>query len=94
MTNKGTIYGEFDVYNEDQDKYYTIEVQIDYVDDSGVWRDDDGAGCPPSLDWDYKILSCTDDEGNDGCNTDWITLDMIEVDLEQILANGLNSETL
>jgi hypothetical protein len=91
MTNKGTTYGDIEVYNEDQDTYYTIEVQIDYVDDGGVWRDNDGAGCPPSLDWDYKILSCTDDEGNDGCNTDWITLDMIEGDLQEILYHSLNN---
>jgi hypothetical protein len=91
MTNKGTTYGEFEVYHEAQDKSYTIEVQIDYVDDSGVWRDNDGAGCPPSLDWNYKILSCTDDEGNDGCNTDWITLDMIEGDLQEILYFTLNN---
>jgi hypothetical protein len=89
MTRKGTAYGKIEVYHEDQDTYYTIEVQIDYVDDSGVWRDNDGAGCPPSLDWDYKILSCTDDDGNDGCNDDWITLDMIEGELEQILINEL-----
>jgi hypothetical protein len=91
MTNRGTTYGEIEVYHEEQDKYYTIEVQIDYVDDSGVWYDSDGGGCPPSLDWDYKILSCTDDEGNDGCNVDWITLDMIDGDLEQILVNALNN---
>jgi hypothetical protein len=91
MINKGTTYGDIEVYNEDQDKYYTIEVQIDYVDDSGVWRDNDGAGCPPSLDWDYKILSCIDDDGNDGCNTDWITLDMIEGDLQEILYFALDN---
>jgi hypothetical protein len=89
MTRKGTAHGKIEVYHEDQDTYYTIEVQIDYVDDSGVWRDNDGAGCPPSLDWDYKILSCTDDDGNDGCNDDWITYKLIEQDLEQILINEL-----
>ena len=91
MTRRGTAYGEIELYREDQDTNYIIEVKIDYVDDSGVWRDDDGAGCPPSLDWDYKILSCTDDEGNDGCNTDWITLDMIEDDLQEILYHSLNN---
>jgi hypothetical protein len=91
MTNRGTTYGKIEVYHEDQYTYYTIEVQIDYVDDSGVWRDDDGAGCPPSLDWDYKILSCTDEDGNDGCNIDWIDFSMIDDDLEQILVNELNN---
>jgi hypothetical protein len=89
MIRRGTAYGEFEVYHQEQDTYYTIEVQINYTDDSGVWYDNDGAGCPPSLEWDYKILSCTDDEGNSGCNEDWITYDLIEDELETILTNEL-----
>ena len=89
MTRKGTAYGEFEVYHQEQDTYYTIEVQINYTDDSGVWYDNDGAGYPPSLEWDYKILSCTDDEGNSGCNDDWITYDLIEDELENIIINEL-----
>jgi hypothetical protein len=89
MIRRGTAYGEFEVYNQQQDTYYTIEVQINYTDDSGVWYDSNGDGCPPSLEWDYKILSCTDDEGNSGCNDDWITYDLIEDELENIIINEL-----
>lgn len=89
MIRRGTTTGEIEIYNDKQDVYYIIEVEISYVDEDGIWYDNDGSGYPASCDWDYKILSCTDEEGNNGCNDDWIKYEMIEGELLELLSIAL-----
>lgn len=85
MTNRGTTYGEIDIQHPTTNDYYTIYVRIDYT------NEDDTYDTQGSLDWYYEVEWVEDEDGNKYEKVDWITLDMIDEELEQILVNALNN---
>jgi hypothetical protein len=83
MIRKGRAYGEFEVEHPDTYEEHSVHVYIDYVDE------DDTEDTQGSLDWTYTIQWVEDSNGKVVMNTGWLTLNLIENELTDILHNEL-----